>query len=238
MPLIPLPNAFADAATNMAIDAALLDSLPSGIAVFRHYGWTEPCFTFGYTQRLAEVRAACPQDLRLCRRLTGGGIVDHRNDWTYCLAVQAELSAAQTPATALYAAIHDCVRQALAAQSIDSQLAPCPRQCDAPAPAPAGPAQCFVQPTANDVLHANGTKIAGAAMKRTRAGLLIQGSIERGALPDDFDYAAFANAFQQTLARQLAIPIGSSEDLRTLFNGARIRAARERFASQAWLNKR
>ena len=36
--LIALPNAIGDAATNMAIDAALLAHMPVGLAAFRHYG--------------------------------------------------------------------------------------------------------------------------------------------------------------------------------------------------------
>lgn len=238
MPLIILPNAFGDAATNMAIDASLLYTLPVGIAAFRHYGWTEPAITFGYTQRSAEVRAAFPEDLQLCRRLTGGGIVDHRNDWTYALALQTDLPAAHAPATELYATIHRCIQMALQAQSVTAELAPCPRQCDKTPAALDAPEQCFLQPTANDVTHPDGTKIAGAAMKRAREGLLVQGSIDRGALPDDFDYHTFAEAFQHALASQLVIPIGTSEDLRTLFNSPRIQQERERFESEAWINRR
>ena len=60
--LITLPNALGDAATNMAIDSSLLESIPSGTAVFRHYGWTEPSFTFGYTQRYKEVQPTTTVD--------------------------------------------------------------------------------------------------------------------------------------------------------------------------------
>ena len=239
MPLIILPNAFGDAATNMAVDASLLYTLPKGIAAFRHYGWTEPAITFGYTQRIADVQAAFPEDLRLCRRLTGGGIVDHRNDWTYALAIQADLPAAHAPATELYATIHRCIQQALDQQLIQSQLAPCPRACgQQPTAKTAGPDQCFVQPTTDDVIRPDGTKIAGAAMKRAREGLLVQGSIDRGALPNDFDFQAFGEAFQQALSRELAIPIGTTEDLRTLFDSPRIQEERQRFENDAWLVKR
>lgn len=238
--LILLPNAIGDAATNMAIDASLLYSLPQGIAAFRHYGWTEPAITFGYTQRIADVQATCPEDLRLCRRLTGGGIVDHRNDWTYALAIQTNLAAAHTPATELYTTIHHSIQQALEKQSIPSQLAPCPRACEqTPANTKsAGADQCFVQPTTDDVLTPCGQKIAGAAMKRAREGLLIQGSIDRSALPDDFNFLSFADAFQQNLSGALAIPIGATEDLRTLFDSPRIQKERTRFESKAWLSKR
>jgi len=70
---VTLPNAFGDAATNMAIDAALLDTLPERTVAFRHYGWTEPCRTFGYSQRHGEVAAHTPDGVTLCRRMTGGG---------------------------------------------------------------------------------------------------------------------------------------------------------------------
>ena len=239
MPLIILPNAFGDAATNMALDAALLYTLPKGIAAFRHYGWTEPAITFGYTQRISEINATISEELHRCRRLTGGGIVDHRNDWTYALALQIDLPPAHQPATEFYATIHRCIQSALERQSIQSQLAPCPRACDKlPAKELTGPEQCFVQPTANDVIHLNGTKIAGAAMKRTREGLLVQGSIARDALPDDFDYQTFAEAFQQALANKLAIPIDTVADLRTLLDSRRIQQERERFESATWINQR
>jgi len=237
--LIILPNAFGDAATNMALDATLLYTLPKGIAALRHYGWTEPAITFGYTQRISEINATFSEELRRCRRLTGGGIVDHRNDWTYALALQIDLPPAHRPATELYATIHRCIQSALESQSIQSQLAPCPRACGKlPGKELTGPEQCFVQATANDVIHLDGTKIAGAAMKRCREGLLLQGSIAREALPDDFDYQTFAEAFQLALATELAIPIGTVADLRTLFDSRRIQQERERFESATWINQR
>lgn len=75
-------------------------------------------------------------------------------------------------------------------------------------------------------------------MKRAREGLLVQGSIDRAALPDAFNFNTFAATFQQGLARELAIPIGTTEDLRTLFDSPRIQQERERFESDVWRNKR
>jgi lipoate-protein ligase A len=239
VPLIILPNAFGDAATNMAVDASLLYTLPADMAAFRHYGWTEPSITFGYTQPYAQVRSASGDGIVLCRRITAGGIVDHRNDWTYALAIQANLPISRAPATDLYEKIHDCIRLALDEQSLESQLAPCPRACQQiHTTKPSGPDQCFIQPAANDVIRTDGAKIAGAAMKRTREGLLVQGSIARTALPDDFDYAAFSLSLSTLLSKQLDIPIGTSEDLRTLFDAPRIQKERQRFASDAWTYKR
>ncbi|TVP77007.1 MAG: lipoate--protein ligase family protein, partial [Puniceicoccaceae bacterium] len=141
--LIQLPNAFGDAATNMAIDAALLDCIPAGLATFRHYGWTEPAATFGYAQSYAEVRSALSAAPAvdaappvLVRRQTGGGIVDHRNDWTYALILHHSLPAAQRPATQIYQQIHQAISQTLQSIGIETQLAPCPRACHNPPPAP------------------------------------------------------------------------------------------------------
>ncbi len=237
MPLLVLPNAYGDAATNMAVDASLLYSTPEDIAVFRHYAWMEPAITFGYTQKWAEVSALFPDDIRLCRRLTGGGIVDHRNDWTYALIIQTSLPAARNRAHILYEQIHGTLAHALERQDVRTRLAPCPRQCGAPVTSH-GADQCFVQPVTNDVLDLSGNKIAGAAMKRAREGLLIQGSIDRATLPSAFDFQHFAEAFVNELSSALDIPVGHSDDIRSLFDGPRIQKERERFKSDEWTHKR
>jgi len=236
---IQLPNSFGDAATNMAIDAALLESLPAGTAVFRHYGWTEPAYTFGYTQSFSAVTAVTHGELTLCRRLTGGGIVDHRNDWTYALILQRDLATARIPANSLYEQLHRTIQATLATQLIQTQLAPCPRICgQRTAKDPASPDQCFVSPAANDVLRPDGTKIAGAAMKRVREGLLIQGSIDRASLPTDFDFISFGQTLCSNLAQTFELSIGIPEDLRTLFDGAKIQLQKARFESAEWTQKR
>ena len=265
--LISLPNAFGDAATNMAIDAALLDSIPSGLAAFRHYAWLEPASTFGYAQRYQDVVSAlveCPLGTQasaaispnqasdpttLVRRLTGGGIVDHRNDWTYALILHTALPSATSPATQLYQQIHQAIRLALSEMSVESQLAPCPKACNSPHPASRIPhpasriphpalSHCFITPAANDVLRPDGQKIAGAAMKRTRHGLLIQGSLDRSALPPAFDYPTFQAQLLTQLAAALHLPLGQLEDIRPLFNSARIEQEKQRFASEAWNQRR
>ena len=235
---ITLPNAFGDAATNMAIDAALLETLPVDLVVFRHYGWSEPAITFGYSQLYSEVATLAPDEVTLCRRLTGGGIVDHRNDWTYALVIHRAAECALLSSTDLYAKLHAALAGALTQQKIETRLAPCPRKCSESAAKPAGPDQCFVQPVMNDVLHPNGAKIAGAAMKRTRKGLLIQGSIDRGTLPDSFDEQHFAAAFTTALAETLKLARKQPEDLRSLFDGSLIQEQKIRFASEAWSLRR
>ena len=53
-------------------------------AAFRAYGWREPTITFGLSQPFTAVRTLLGEGdgiLRLVRRPTGGGVVDHRDDW-------------------------------------------------------------------------------------------------------------------------------------------------------------
>ena len=77
----------------MAVDFLLLQRRPAPTAIrFRHYGWRNPAFTFGFGQKAAWVREHLPPGERfdICRRPTGGGIVDHRQDWTYTLVIPRE----------------------------------------------------------------------------------------------------------------------------------------------------
>ncbi len=157
------------AAWNMACDHVLLDEAPAlGAPLLRFYAWTEPAATFGYAQRYATVETLTP--LRpLVRRPTGGGVVPHDADWTYSLIAPAghpwyDLSAQQS-----YERIHAWLRDAFAALDVDTSLAPIS--------AGAERGRCFTGPERHDLVRA-GRKMAGAAQRRTRTGLLIQGSVQ------------------------------------------------------------
>lgn len=240
--LIQLPNAFGDAATNMAIDATLLETIPEGLAIFRHYGWLEPAATFGYAQPHATVaselasgsNASPPPHTAVVRRMTGGGIVDHRNDWTYALILHRSLPCTGQPATQLYKKIHQAISHALTAMGIDNQLAPCPKNCQSTNLA----SHCFRSPAADDVLRPDGQKIAGAAMKRSHQSLLIQGSIDRATLPNIFDFADFQTRLHERIDQALHLETGELEDIRPLFDNTLIQREKERFACPAWNQRR
>ena len=172
-----------DAAFNMALDEALLASaVPLGAPVLRFYGWTEPAATFGYFQKYSEVAAATK--LRpLIRRPTGGGIVPHDADWTYSAVFPAGHEWHSLKAEASYWRIHDWLRRAFAELKIETELAPC---CEKSLPG-----QCFAGHEKSDLLW-RGKKIAGAAQRRNRLGLLIQGSVQPPPVPvrrEDFEPA-------------------------------------------------
>lgn len=167
---------------NMAWDEALLEAAPRlAQPVLRFYGWTEPAATFGYFQKFAEVQRTT--NLRpLIRRPTGGGMVPHDGDWTYSLAFQAGDPWHQLKAVESYRRVHEWIQTAFARAGLATELAPCCRKELS--------GQCFIGAERFDVLW-RGRKIAGAAQRRTRDGLLIQGSIQppRGASRGEFEDA-------------------------------------------------
>ena len=162
------------AASNMALDEALLENAARlGKPVLRFYGWTEPAATFGYFQKFSEVERATR--LRpLIRRPTGGGIVPHDADWTYSFTVPPQHEWHSLKAEESYRRIHDWLRLAFAELKIETSLAPCCQK--------SLPGQCFVGYEKSDLLW-HGKKIAGAAQRRNKLGLLVQGSVQPPPVP-------------------------------------------------------
>jgi lipoate-protein ligase A len=158
-----------DAAFNMALDEVLLEAMPRlQKPVLRFYGWTEPAATFGYFQKFAEVERATR--LRpLIRRPTGGGIVPHDADWTYSLVFPPDHEWHSLKAEESYRRVHEWIRSAFAKLDVVTELAPgCKKSA---------PGECFVGHVKFDLLW-KGRKIAGAAQRRNKLGLLIQGSVQ------------------------------------------------------------
>ncbi len=158
-----------DASFNMALDEALLAAMPRlGRPALRFYGWTEPAATFGYFQKFADVERAT--HLRpLIRRPTGGGIVPHDADWTYSLFFPVGHEWHQLKAEESYRRVHEWIQAAFAKLCLPTELAPAARKVL--------PGQCFEGHEKSDLLW-RGRKIAGAAQRRNKLGLLIQGSVQ------------------------------------------------------------
>jgi lipoate-protein ligase A len=172
-----------EAAFNMALDEALLESVARlGGPVLRFYGWSQPAATFGYFQHFSEIASATL--LRpLIRRPTGGGLVPHDADWTYSLAFPPGHEWHQLRAEESYRRVHEWIQAAFANLGIATELAPCCKKT--------APGRCFVGYEKFDLLWL-GRKIAGAAQRRNKLGLLIQGSVQPppvGLLRDEWEAA-------------------------------------------------
>jgi len=214
-----------DAAFNMALDEALLGAMPRlQQPVLRFYGWTEPAATFGYFQKYSEVAGAT--HLRpLIRRPTGGGIVPHAADWTYSAVFPPGHEWHSLKAEASYRRIHEWLRLAFAELSIETELAPCCKKTL--------PGQCFVGHEKFDLLW-HDKKIAGAAQRRNKLGLLIQGSVQP---PVNVARARFAAAMALVAEKNFAVAWTDFAPDHELLQQAKV-LAQTKFAQLAYQQKR
>lgn len=184
---------------NMALDEALLEaSARLGQPVLRFYQWLGAPATFGYFQNYANVQHMTP--LRpLIRRPTGGGVVPHKEDWTYSLMFPPQHAWFELKAAESYKRAHTWIRDAFAQLNLDTELSPCCQN--------EGKGLCFVGAEQFDLLW-NGHKIAGAAQRRNKHGLLIQGSVQPlppGITPADWEAAMCSVASNQWSAEWAAL---------------------------------
>ena len=214
------------AAMNMAIDEALFETvrLPS----LRFYRWNSPALSFGYFGKFADV-AEYAVDRDLVRRWTGGGIVFHGDDLTYSIIIPAQDAVFGESSAFIYAAIHSALRDILDDLGLRAALvAPTdPNDADAPANDRGYNGICFANPVRADVL-VNGRKVAGAAQRRTRAGLLHQGSIQ---------HVDLTNGLAERFASELSMNcVGRKLDDNILIRAREIAA--RKYETADWLRRR
>ncbi len=186
-PLLVLPLREEAPAANMATDLCMLRAFPRPECPrFRHYAWNRPCHTFGYGQDFKWVAEQTGESLdALCRRPTGGGVVDHRDDWTYALVIPATHPAAGHQIRSSYEALHRALAEAMALLGVATTAVDPPSEKGGSGDFPLKPGLCFEESVAYDLSRPeDGAKVAGAAMKRSREGLLLQGSVQKGRLDD------------------------------------------------------
>jgi lipoate-protein ligase A len=233
------------AAMNMAIDEALLET--AVVPSIRFYRWRSPALSFGYFGKFSDV-AIYAAERDLVRRWTGGGIVFHGDDLTYAIVIPASDPVFDESSIAIYEKIHRGFCGALAADGQDAELASiaalrerrksrkgdlqiaqrrtgdrrsletaiCDRRYN-----------CFANPVRADVMM-DGRKIAGAAQRRTRRGLLQQGSIQGCAMSTDL---------ARKFAQALSVNCSEFEINEEVFQRSR-ELAQQKYGSDSWLGKR
>ena len=217
------------AAMNMAIDEALLEH--AAVPSIRFYKWHSPALSFGYFGKLADV-ADYAFERDLVRRWTGGGIVFHGDDLTYSIVIPASDAASGESSISIYGKIHRALAHALngigegavVAGGIDPS---CGSGFANRAAVTASGYSCFANPVRADVMI-DGRKVAGAAQRRTRSGLLQQGSIQGVDL---------GNSFAQRFAEALSANCSERKMNKEILNRAR-ELAQCKYGSDAWLRKR
>ena len=233
------------AAMNMAIDEALLET--AVVPTIRFYRWLSPALSFGYFGKFSDVTIhAAERDL--IRRWTGGGIVFHGDDLTYSIVIPANDPVFDQSSIAIYEKIHRALCEGLAASGQDAELASV-AALGARRKSRKGDLQiaqrrtgdrrsletticdhgynCFANPVRADVMM-DGRKIAGAAQRRTRRGLLQQGSIQGFAMNTDL---------AQRFAQALSASCSESEITKAILKQAQ-EVAQRKYETESWLRKR
>jgi lipoyl(octanoyl) transferase len=218
------------AAMNMAIDEALLEY--ATIPLIRFYRWQSPALSFGYFGRFADV-ASYQRKRDLVRRWTGGGIVFHGEDLTYSLVIPTTGSAFAESSISVYERIHRALCHALretgqpAVVAEGAERGPGSVTVAARTGLSDAGYSCFANPVRADVLI-DGRKIAGAAQRRTRRGLLQQGSIQGIKL---------GNSLTEQFAQALSINRRNQNVDEDILNRAR-ELAGQKYGTEHWLRKR
>ena len=160
-----------DKAWNMAVDQALLEL--SAVPILRVYSWKVesnglPAMSIGYLNRWQDV----PADRAFVRRMTGGGVVDHAYDFTYSIVLPLSwIQAVSFAVDQSYAFFHRLLAEGLEAVGVQTRLA-------IGSDNGSGGGACFLNPVPGDLLEVKtNRKVAGAAQRRNRLGLLHQGSV-------------------------------------------------------------
>jgi len=202
----------------MAVDEALLREIRE--PVLRIYEWNVPAVSLGYFQP-----AALAGERPFVRRYTGGGLVDHAQDVTYTIVLPRTHPWLALSMPESYCQIHKGVQAALAACGIASELTPVAQAVESDA--------CFQKAVPFDIV-AGESKLSGAAQRRTREGLLHQGSI---LLPDPARNAGLRTAFAQAFAAQLELPLTAS-DLTSVEASRAADLEHDRYSTEAWNRSR
>jgi lipoate-protein ligase A len=210
-----LTDGAASPAWNMAVDEALLREVRQ--PVLRIYEWNVPAVSLGYFQPAS----VAPEGRPFVRRYTGGGLVDHAQDITYTIVLPRTHPWMELSAPESYAQIHRGVQAVLEACGVAVELTPEGAPIDSEA--------CFQKPVRFDLVAA-GQKLGGAAQRRTREGMLHQGSL---LLPDPTKNQAVRHAFARHFSARLMFELEPGKLTAT----ESVRAAeleRQRYATEAW----
>lgn len=166
-----LPVSVADGATNMGVDALLLDRARRGSeAVLRLYTWSVPTLSFGRHERaLGRFDATRLRALGVdaVRRRTGGRVLLHHRELTYSVTAPA----GALPLRARYAAINHLLADALHRLGVRADLTPERTPTSRP-----GHAACFAEPNAGELV-VGGRKLVASAQVEEDGAFLQHGSI-------------------------------------------------------------
>ena len=168
-----------DGASNMAIDAALLDEVEQSTkprSIVRLYRWKRPTISLGRNQKIdsAVDTSFCHEHgVDIVHRPTGGRAVLHDDELTYCVASNDSVCFGDT-IYANYKSVSEALCEGFNRLGIPAVLAPETRRV--PTAINGVDLPCFVSPSRYE-LTVKGRKIVGSAQRRLRRSFLQHGSM-------------------------------------------------------------
>lgn len=210
---------------NMAIDEVLLanSQQQDGQVLVRIYRWDRPAVSFGSAQ-------ICPQELAdkytLVRRPTGGGVVYHDVDLTYTVVVPPGHSIMQLDRMESYKIFHEALLMKMTENGVAAQL-----ESVGSEHVDRSTMQCFVSPSRFDLVAPSGSKYAGAAQRRTRSGILHQGSIKLEAA--DGSWEKLCSELLESLKIKFDVEYLAWEPAQAVIDEAES-LARSKYATEKW----
>lgn len=160
-------------AFNMALDAALMESVRAGAdPVLRFYRWSPACLSLGRNQPAAGLYdevAIRARGFDVVRRPTGGRAVLHDRELTYSVVMPEGLLG---PPRAAYATINQALVRGLHRLGVGAALQP----VGGARAVPPSLAPCFRDPAEGEVVVGGG-KLVGSAQYREAGVVLQHGSL-------------------------------------------------------------
>ena len=212
----------------MAADELLV----SGFApCIRFFNWNfRPQATFGYVQKLEQAA----EELKtlgiksFTRRMTGGGLVLHKDDLTFSLVF--DLKERIQPAI-IYTALHSAMQEELSKAGFWASTYT--GQSDYKPQTQQGQVQnCFTNPVADDLMQ-EGKKVLGGALRRFDKRVLYQGSLQIKNAETQKIKEALLAGFLKYLSVSIFEEINLMPDFLTQIRNL----AKTKYESKNWLGK-
>ena len=217
-----------DTYEQMAVDELLVSDFAPCI---RFFNWNmRPQATFGYIQKIAQVKAGLKSlgVNSFTRRMTGGGLVLHKDDLTFSLVF--DLPSRVKP-NLIYTALHSIIQEELNRAGFLASVYEGKSDYN-PQTAEGQVQNCFTNPVADDLMQ-GGKKVLGGALRRFDKRVLYQGSLQIKDAESPKAKDALLNGFLKYLNTDTFENCTLSQE----FLDKAKSLAQTKYRSEEWLNK-